>query len=59
MEIYVASKEQRLAWLIRRYSILSDTRIKCKICNEKIEQTKYLDHLNYDHRLNPNTSNYY
>lgn len=55
MEIYVASKEQRLVWLIRRYSILSDNRITCKICKQKIDHQFYFKHLTYEHNLNPNS----
>lgn len=43
-EIYMAGKMQRLAWLIKRYSILSDDRIKCPRCNEKIPSKELLQH---------------
>lgn len=39
----------KLAIFIRKYSILADTRIKCKYCSKKIEHKMYMKHLQNNH----------
>ena len=43
-EIYTASKEQRLRNLIRKYSILANTLVKCPHCLKKFEHRELLAH---------------
>ena len=38
------SKEGRLAWLIRKYSTLADTRIRCNHCNKLFERNEFISH---------------